>query len=194
MATVGFEQVIFNIKGKRYVADKKAGGAIEMTISGLSADPQTTWASNVPFHVVQVGTGETTAELGVADLLDGGLYQALMGIEQVEGFNVVGDKTEPPYVSVIGVTSNRHGNRFFIGLTQGKFSHPDVEVATGEEGGSELKTDSLEGAFVADNRGYTYISAVEDGKDTTLEKFEAFINKGAKESEDDEDDNPSESA
>ena len=167
MATVGFESVIFGVKTgvggtlKELVADKSKGGAIEAKITGLGATSNTTYASKVT--------------LDVADLMDNGIYSEIIGAKTVEGANVIGSETEAPYVSVVMVTANKEGKRLFMGLTKGKFSHPDIDMKTAEDKGVELQTDSIEGEFISDERGYVYLTAVES--DTmTLDKFKNLVN------------------
>ncbi len=184
MATVGFESVIFGVKTgaegtlKELVADKSKGGAIEAKITGLGATSNTTYASNVPFFIASKGVSSPKVTLGVADLMDNGIYSEIIGAKTVEGANVIGSETEAPYVSVVMVTANKEGKRLFMGLTKGKFSHPDIDMKTAEDKGVELQTDSIEGEFISDERGYVYLTAVES--DTmTLDAFKNLVNNKA---------------
>jgi hypothetical protein len=163
MATVGFESVIFGVKTgadgtlKELVADKSKGGAIEAKITGLGATSNTTHASNVPFFIASKGVSSPKVTL------------------DVDGVNVIGSETEAPYVSVVMVTANKEGKRLFMGLTKGKFSHPDIDMKTAEDKGVELQTDSIEGEFISDGRGYVFMTAVES-TDMTLQKFKDLVN------------------
>lgn len=110
--------------------------------------------------------------------MDNGIYSEIIGAKTVEGANVIGSETEAPYVSVVMVTANKEGKRLFMGLTKGKFSHPDINMKTAEDKGVELQTDSIEGEFISDERGYVYLTAVES--DTmTLDKFKNLVNNKA---------------
>lgn len=181
MATVGFESIIFGVssgkdqKLKELVADRSAGGAIEAKISGLGATSNTVFASNVPFFIASKGVSSPKLSLSVADLMDNGIYQEVIGSKTIDGVNVIGADTEPPYVSVTMITGNKEGKRMFMGMTKGKFSHPDVEMKTGEDKGVELQTDSIEGDFISDSRGYVFMTAVES-EEMTLEKFKKLVN------------------
>lgn len=181
MATVGFETVIFGVQSKKedtikeLVADKSAGGAIEAKITGLGATSNTIFASNVPFFIASKGVSSPKVTLDVADLMDNGIYQEIIGAEDVEGANVIGAETEAPYTSLVMITSNKEGKRLFMGMTKGKFSHPDLDLKTGEDKGVELQTDSIEGDFISDSRGYVYLVAVES-EEMTLEKFKGLVN------------------
>lgn len=181
MATVGFDSVIFGIKPetggalKELTADKSAGGAIEAKITGLGATSNTVFASNVPFFIASKGVSAPKVTLDVADLMDGGIYQEVIGAETVDGVNVIGAETEAPYVSLTMITSNKEGKRLFMGMTKGKFSHPDIDIKTGEDKGVELQTDSIEGDFISDDRGYVFMTAVES-EEMTLTKFKNMVN------------------
>ncbi|EGP5288168.1 TPA: major tail protein [Enterococcus faecium] len=184
MATVGFESVIFGVKTgvggtlKELVADKSKGGAIEAKITGLGATSNTTYASNVPFFIASKGVSSPKVTLDVADLMDNGIYSEIIGAKTVEGANVIGSETEAPYVSVVMVTANKEGKRLFMGLTKGKFSHPDIDMKTAEDKGVELQTDSIEGEFISDERGYVYLTAVES-ETMTLDAFKNLVNNKA---------------
>lgn len=181
MATVGFESIIFVVKTgadgtlKELVADKSKGGAIEAKINGLGATSNTTYASNVPFFIASKGVSSPKVTLDVADLMDNGIYSEIIGAKTVDGANVIGSETEAPYVSVVMVTANKEGKRLFMGLTKGKFSHPDIDMKTAEDKGVELQTDSIEGEFISDERGYVYLTAVES-ETMTLAKFKNLVN------------------
>ncbi|EME3492355.1 phage tail protein [Enterococcus faecium] len=181
MATVGFESVIFGVKTgvggtlKELVVDKSKGGAIEAKITGLGATSNTTYASNVPFFIASKGVSSPKVTLDVADLMDNGIYSEIIGAKTVDGVNVIGSETEAPYVSVVMVTANKEGKRLFMGLTKGKFSHPDIDMKTAEDKGVELQTDSIEGEFISDERGYVYLTAVES-ETMTLAKFKNLVN------------------
>lgn len=181
MATQGFDSLIMGVQPKsggalkEYVVDKSAGGAIEAKITGLGSTSNTVFASNVPFFIASKGVSAPKVTLDVADLLDGGAYQGVIGAEEVEGAHVIGADTEAPYTSLILISGTKEGQRLFMGMTKGKFSHPDVNLKTAEDKGVELQTDSIEGDFIADSRGYVYMTAVET-ETMTLEKFKNLVN------------------
>lgn len=177
MAVIGFEKAIITVLGEetqQFTIDKTGGGTIEASISGLSADQTTVYASNVPIWVSSKGVGEVTASLNVFDLYKDGVYEAILGIERdSDGVAIVGEDTEAPYVSVAFVSSNPDGKDMFFGLTKGRFSHPELAFNTTESGGTEPNTETIEGSFVTDDRGYVYMSGVESSTLT----LESFVNK-----------------
>lgn len=182
MATVGFEKAIISVPKKegvgvdQYVIDKTGGGTIEASISGLSVDQTTVYASNVPIWVSAKGIGEITASLNVFDLYKDGVYEKILGITRDDdGIAIVGEDTEPPYVSVVFVSSNTDGKEMYLGLTKGRFSHPEIALNTTEAGGTEPNTETIEGSFVSDARGFAYMSAVET-ETLTLDKFVNKVN------------------
>ena len=181
IALIGFEKAIISVKGagnalEQLVIDKTGGGTIESSITGISPEQTTVYASNVPIWVSAKGIGEIQATLNVFDLYKNNVYEKILGITRdTDGVAMVGEDTEAPYVSVVFVSSNPEGKDVFLGLTKGRFSHPEMNLATTESGGTEPGTESIEGSFVTDSRGVAYLSAVES--DTlTLAKFIDKVN------------------
>lgn len=74
MALVGFEKAIISVPKSggvgvdQLVIDKTGGGTIEASISGISPDQTTVYASNVPIWVSAKGVGELSVSLNVFDL------------------------------------------------------------------------------------------------------------------------------
>lgn len=66
MAVVGFKKAIISVPKTtgtgvdQFVIDKSGGGTIEASISGISAEQTTVYASNVPIWVSAKGVGELT--------------------------------------------------------------------------------------------------------------------------------------
>ncbi|UUW40466.1 major tail protein [Enterococcus phage vB_Efm_LG62] len=183
IALVGFEKAIISVPKvsgvgvDQLVIDKTGGGTIEASISGISPDQTTVYASNVPIYVSAKGVGELTASLNVFDLYKNGVYEKIMGITRdADGVAMVGQDTEAPYVSVVFVSSTADGKKMLLGLTKGRFSHPELALNTSESGGTEPNTETIEGSFVTDSRGIAYMSGVEDGSKLTLEKFINKVN------------------
>lgn len=186
MAVVGFKKAIIcvpktnSIGVDKFTIDKTGGGTIEASIKGISAEQTTVYASNVPIWVSAKGVGELTASLNVFDLYKGGVYEKILGIERSEdGVAIVGENTEAPYVSAVFVADGADGKEMYFGLCKGRFSHPEIALNTTESGGTEPNTETIEGSFVTDDRGYAYMSAVSSAT-LTLDKFvEKVANVGA---------------
>ena len=183
IALIGFEKAIISVPKSggtgvdQLVIDKSGGGTIEASISGLSPDQTTVYASNVPIYVSAKGVGEITASLNVFDLYKNNVYEKILGITRdAEGVASVGQDTEAPYVSIVFVSSAPDGKKMFLGLTKGRFSHPELALNTSESGGTEPNTETIEGSFVTDSRGIAYMSGVEDGTKLTLDKFINKVN------------------
>lgn len=183
IALIGFEKAIISVPKAagagvdQLVIDKTGGGTIEASISGLSPDQTTVYASNVPIYVSAKGVGEITASLNVFDLYKNNVYEKIMGITRdADGVASVGQDTEAPYVSIVFVSSAPDGKKMFLGLTKGRFSHPELALNTSESGGTEPNTETIEGSFVTDSRGIAYMSGVENGTTLTLEKFINKVN------------------
>ena len=183
IALVGFEKAIISVPKvsgdgvDQLVIDKTGGGTIEASISGISPDQTTVYASNVPIWVSAKGVGELTASLNVFDLYKNNVYERIMGITRdADGVAMVGQDTEAPYVSVVFVSSTADGKKMFLGLTKGRFSHPELALNTTESGGTESNTETIEGSFVTDSRGIAYMSGVEEASKLTLDKFINKVN------------------
>lgn len=181
IALVGFQKAIISVRNaegqiEKLTIDKTGGGTIESSITGISPEQTTVYASNVPIHVSAKGIGEIQVTLNVFDLYKNGVYEKILGITRdSDGIATVGQDTEAPYVSVVFVSSNPEGKDVFLGLTKGRFSHPEINLATTESGGTEPGTESIEGSFVTDSRGIAFMHAVESTK-VTLDKFVDKVN------------------
>lgn len=182
IAVVGFKKAIISVPKAggtgvdKYTIDKSGGGTIEASIQGISAEQTTVYASNVPIWVSAKGVGELTASLNVFDLYKDNVYEKILGIERGEdGIAIVGENTEAPYVSAVFVADGADGKEMYFGLVKGRFSHPEIALNTTESGGTEPNTETIEGSFVTDSRGFAYMSAV-SSETLTLDKFVDKVN------------------
>lgn len=181
--TIGFSEVYFGILDeneqviKTHTINAKSGGAINMKISGIAPQNNTLYASDGPFHISSSGTTSPKIEVGIADLPDE-LEQDISGAEKDEnGIVKIGKNTTPPYVAVFGKTKGLGGDDIYIGLTKVKFGMPDdAELATTEDKGSEVNTDTISGDGV-DRSSDDIAFAKGRTKDTTFtyEKFREFM-------------------
>ncbi|MGV2809889.1 major tail protein [Enterococcus faecalis] len=182
IAVVGFKKAIISVPKEvgtgvdQFVIDKTGGGTIEASIKGISAEQTTVYASNVPIWVSAKGVGELTATLNVFDLYKNGVYEKILGVERdADGVAIVGEDTEAPYVSAVFVADGADGKEMYFGLVKGRFSHPEIALNTTESGGTEPNTETIEGSFVTDSRGFAYMSGV-SSETLTLEKFIDKVN------------------
>lgn len=180
MATLGFEQVMIGIMDKDenvtkvHTIDAKNGGTIEGKIGGLAPSMNVTYASNVPFFVSAVGTGQPQLDLDVADLPDE-VVADITGATVENGITKIGATTVAPYVAVILKAKGASGDDVFVSLLKGKFGHPDLDLKTGDDKGQELSTDSLSGQFIAREDGLVYAKGRTGAADFTFEEFKAFV-------------------
>lgn len=188
MATFGFEEIQIGIHDgetetitKVFTINAKEGGAIEAKLSGLQAQVNTLFASNVPFHASATGTGTPKLDLDIADLSEEATA-AISGAVMEAGVIKLGSKTNAPYVSVILKSKGMKSDDIYIALLKGKFGHPDgANLKTAEDKGQEADTtdSSLSGTFV--NRkldGFAYFKGRTSNKDFTLEAFKSLVFKG----------------
>ena len=85
IALVGFEKAIISVRNaegqiEKLTIDKSGGGTIESSITGISPEQTTVYASNVPIYVSAKGVGEVQATLNVFDLYKNGVYEKILGI------------------------------------------------------------------------------------------------------------------
>ncbi|MEZ0117815.1 UNVERIFIED_ORG: phi13 family phage major tail protein [Heyndrickxia coagulans] len=183
MATLGFDRAYIGVLDgnekttKVFTIDAKAGGTIEAKISGLGANMNTVHASNIPFFISAQGTSSPKLDLDIADIPEECL-NAITGATVENGIAKIGANTQPPYVAVILQTKGANGDDIYIGLTKGKFSHPDLDLKTGDDKGTELSTDSISGEFIARSDSYVYAKGRTGQTGFTDSAFKSFIFKG----------------
>ncbi len=181
MATLGFQKVHIGIFDetetitKVHVLDAQEGGAISAKVSGLGAPMNTVWASDVPFYVDASGTGQPTLELNIADIPEDVLNE-ITGAKVENGIAKIGANTTPPYVAVILETKGTKSDTIYISLLKGVFSYDEVNLATGEDKGKELQTDTITGNFVArSSDALVYAKGRTSTQSFTEEAFKTFV-------------------
>jgi len=188
MATLGFEEVMIGIHDGDtetiktvYTINAQEGGTIEAKLSGLQAQANTLYASNVPFFVSAVGTGTPKLDLDTADLSDE-VIAAISGATFENGVIKLGADTVAPYVSVILKTKGLKNDDIYIGLLKGVFGHPDgADLKTAEDKGQEADTTdgSLSGSFVSRKLdGLVYAKGRTSNTGFDFEQFKSFVFNG----------------
>jgi phi13 family phage major tail protein len=188
MATLGFEEIMLGIHDGDtevidtvYTINASSGGAIEAKLSGLQAQANTLYASNVPFYVSAIGTGTPQLDLSTADLSDE-ILAAISGATLENGIIKLGSKSAAPYVSVILKARGLKDDDIYIGLLKGKFGHPDgANLKTAEDKGQEPDTTDgqMTGSFV--NRkfdNYVYAKGRTSATGFTFAAFQTFVFNG----------------
>lgn len=188
MATLGFKSIEIGIHDgdtenvtKIFKIDAEEGGAIEAKLSGLAAQVNALWASNVPFHVDASGTGTPQLEVSAADLTEE-IAAAISGATFEDGILKLGKDAKAPYVSVLLEADGIKNDSIYIALLKGKFGHPDgADLKTGDDKGKEADTtdSSFTGQFV--NRkldGYTYFKTRSSNPDFDLTAFRSLVFNG----------------
>ena len=141
------------------------GGTVSAEISGLSSEPVKVYASNVAYYVVQKGTGDVSVDFGILDLPEK-LNDAILGykVDDLNGWSMIGDDTEPPFCSIILESENLKGEAVMLGIFKGKFSREAISLETKEEGNVEPEADSYTFSPVASDRE-------DDTKGQTVAKY-----------------------
>ena len=178
-STIGFKRATFFEFDKddkvvdNYVVEGKsnAGGTVEASISGLSAEATKVYASNVPYFISQKGTGSVELSLSVLDVPETVLNSVLGRKENEDGITLVGEHTESPYVGVLLEANALSGEPVFFALLKGKFRLDEQSMETNEDEVSEPAPDELEAEFVADASGNIYATAKGENKRSLMEEL-----------------------
>lgn len=178
--TLGYKRatiVILDENGKataeKFVLEGKPGqgGTVSANISGLASEPVKKWASNVAYYLLAKGTGDVKAELAMLDIPAATLDKMLGRKKHADGFTVIGESTEPPYVAVL-LESETNGEPEFMGLLKGKLSMDSKEYETRTENNPEPADEVLTLDCVANENGDVAITDI--GEDQRV-KVEAYI-------------------
>ncbi|MFB6800452.1 major tail protein [Peribacillus butanolivorans] len=141
---------VFVVEGK---ADK--GGTTEATISGVSPESIKVYASNVAYYVSAKGTGDVKAEIGILDLPEAMIEAVLGRKKHTDGFTLIGERTEPPYVAGLLETEDASGQPVLFALLKGKMSIGDVSLKTSEDKQATPEDEKLTMECIAKNDGET---------------------------------------
>lgn len=162
MTAVGFRRLKIGVHDKvtgeiekiQVVEGKQdKGGTVSAEISGLSSEPVKVYASNVPYYVIQKGTGDVSVEFGILDLPEK-LNDAILGykVDDTNGWAMIGDDTEPPFCSIILESENLKGEAVMLGIFKGKFSREAMSLQTKEGENVEPEADSYTFSPIASDR------------------------------------------
>ncbi|WP_445505820.1 major tail protein [Niallia sp. 03091] len=184
MATVGFEKVIINvlddnekvITDKKFVLDGKnnGNGTVEANITGLAAQLQKIYASNMAIDVSGKGAGDAKIDLSIYDLPDDCLA-AVTGLVKEGGIYKLGKDTKAPFCSVECLSADRKGNPIHIALLKVKFGMPDNDLKTNDNN-EQVTQDKITGDAVSRaSDGFVYGKAKEGDTDWSAESWESFV-------------------
>ncbi|MGE6379772.1 major tail protein [Peribacillus muralis] len=161
---VGFKRgtfVVLDKNGKAtkdvFVVEGKAnkGGTTEATISGISPESIKVHASNVAYYVSAKGTGDVKADIGILDLPED-MTEAVLGRKKhADGFTLIGESTEPPYVAALLESEDSSGQPVLFALLKGKMSAGDVSLKTNEDKQATPEDEKLTMECIANNDGET---------------------------------------
>ncbi|GAB4073672.1 hypothetical protein GCM10028778_11750 [Barrientosiimonas marina] len=181
MSTIGFESIDIGIMDEdenitdTYTLDKQSGGAINASISGLGAEMSTVYASNAPFYISALGTGQPELELQVADIPDDVLSKISGADEDADGIMKLGDKTQPPFAAVVLKTQGMGGDDIYVSLLKGKFQFPDQSMSTVNDSGAEPSEDTITFNGVSRNSdGYVYAKTRSSNTNFSESSFRDF--------------------
>lgn len=187
MTAVGFKRLRIGIHSEKNTVDPEGvyviegkqdkGATVSAEISGLSAEPLKVHGSDIAYFVMQKGVGDVTANFGILDM-EAELSDILLGYKKsTDGFALIGESTEAPYVSIILESEDLRGNPVMMGFFKGKFSKGEMafNTKTGEQ--TEPEADAFVFSAIADDKdgetkGETAIKYV--AKSKTDEKIAAF--------------------
>ncbi|PJN91406.1 major tail protein [Bacillus sp. mrc49] len=156
-ATVGVLDVNGKVTKDVFVIEGKTnkGGTKEATISGISPESIKSFASNVAYYVNAKGTGDVKAELSILDVPEEMAVAVLGRKKHTDGFTLIGERTEAPYVAVLLESEDATGQPVFFALLKGKMSAGDVSLKTSENKPVEPDDEKLTMECVSNNDGET---------------------------------------
>ncbi len=142
MTLVGFKRATIQIldeelqpvDGKKYIIEgttnKGATSAFEIT--GLSPEAVKAYGSDIPYWVIQEGTGEVAATFSALDLPFEVENEVLGRQKGTNGVYHAGEKTKPPYCAVLFESATLRGEKMGTGLYAGKFGRESIAGNTKE--------------------------------------------------------------
>lgn len=178
--TVGFKRatiVILDENGKatekKHVLEGKAGkgAAVSATISGISPETIKKYGSNIAYYIAAKGVGDVKADLEALDIPEDALEDILGRKKHTDGFTLIGEDTEAPYVAVMLESQNAKGEPVMFSLLKGKMTMDDKAFATNEDKQAEPENEKLSMDCVANDDDQT----IAYGSGTELKtKLEAY--------------------
>lgn len=179
--TVGYKRAIIQVlddKGlavpeKKHIIEGKAGkgGTTEAKISGISPDSIKVFASNVAYYVSAKGTGDVKADLSMLDIPNECLEDVLGRTKHTDGFTLVGERTQAPYVAVTLESEDVNGEPVIFALLKGKMSIGDTSLKTNEDKPAEPEQEVLSMECIANSEGETVAYGFGSEIKTKIEKY-----------------------
>lgn len=159
----------------------KENGLIKVKITGLGAEDNTVYASNVP-KLTTYGSPSPKAEVELLDLpLE--VQAALLGVEYANGAIKVTTNYSSPYVAVelIGNHIGGGNHKDYIAFPRATVQLGDQEMSTREQKAVDPKTDNVTFSALADEDGSMYVKGYDGASGWNLETFQAsFLKKKLK--------------
>lgn len=142
MTLVGFKRATIQIldeslkpvPAKKYVIEGKTneGATSAFEITGLSPEAVKAYGSDIPYFIIQEGTGDVAATFSALDLPFDVENEVLGRTKATNGVYHAGEKTKPPYCAVLFESSTLRGEKMGTGLYAGKFGRESITANTKE--------------------------------------------------------------
>lgn len=142
MTLVGFKRATIQIlddslvpvTGKKYVIEGKTneGATSAFEITGLSPEAVKAYGSDIPYFILQEGTGEVSATFSALDLPFEVENEVLGRTKGTNGVYHAGEKTRPPYCAVLFESGTLRGEKMGTGIYAGKFGRDSIAANTKE--------------------------------------------------------------
>lgn len=162
-------------------ASSKESGVIKVKITGLGAEDNVTYASNVP-KLTTHGSPSPKAEVELLDLpLEA--QAALLGVEYKNGTIKVTSDYNSPYVAIelVGNHIGAGNHKDHIAFPRATVALGDQEMDTREEKAADPKTDSVTFSALADNNGVMYAKGFDGESGWSYETFKSeFLSTASK--------------
>lgn len=131
------------VEGKKYVIQGTAnqGATSSFEISGLTSEAVKVYGSDVPYYVLQQGTGDVDVKVSMLDLPPE-VENEVLGIKAGDDkIYHIGEDTIAPYCAVLFESSNFKGEKIGIGFYAGKFGRDGLKAETKTDENKEPEAD-----------------------------------------------------
>lgn len=169
MSLVGFKRATIQILDDKMapVADKKyviegvtnEGATSSFEVKGLTSEAKKVFGSDIPYFVLQQGTGDVDVTVSMLDLPPEVENEILGRAASTSKVYHIGEDTIPPYCAVLFESSDFRGEKIGVGFYAGKFSKDGMKADTKTDENKEPE---------ADEYSFKPISKEVDGKAQTL--------------------------
>lgn len=179
--TVGFKRATIQVldengaavPAKKFVLEGKAGkgSSVSAKISGVSPEMIKVYGSNIAYYIASKGVGDVKAEIEALDIPEEVIVEILGRKQHTDGFTLIGEDTEAPYVSVMLESATAKGEPVLYAMLKGKITMDNKEFETNTEKQAEPGKETLTMECSANDDGQTISYGIGTELKEKLEKY-----------------------